>query len=259
MRQFGLIGMPVDHSASPGYFAQKWEKEGISDCSYRLFPLHSLRELPDLLKANPELRGLNVTSPFKQEALALADEADETALRIGSANVLYIDTQQHITAYNTDHLGFDRILDQLPTLPPAALICGSGGAARAVRYSLERHGIPSILLSRHSGADRIGYEAVDSSLMQSHPLVINATPLGMGKFTGQTPPLPYECLTPAQVLVDLIYHPAETAFLQTGRRKGCRCIGGLAMLHGQADAAWELWAERTGGKKTAEHEKPYKK
>ena len=113
MRQFGLIGYPVAQSLSPEYFARKWESEGIRDCVYRLFPLHSLRELPELLLANQGLLGLNVTSPFKQEALSLADDADETAMRIGSANVLSIDNRQRITAYNTDHIGFDRILGQI--------------------------------------------------------------------------------------------------------------------------------------------------
>ena len=241
MRLYGLIGNPVAHSLSPDIFARKWEQEGIRDCIYRLFPLHSLRELPELLRVNPELRGLNVTSPFKQEVLALADNADKTALGIGSANLLSIDNRQRITAYNTDHIGFDRILEQAGTLPKAALVCGSGGAAKAVRYSLERHGVKTTTASRKSGADRIRYDAIDSNILQQHQLVVNATPLGMGAHTGQMPPLPYDALTPSHLLVDLVYNPEQTAFLQTGKRKGCRTIGGLAMLYGQAEAAWEIW------------------
>ena len=241
MRQYGLIGNPVKHSLSPYFFARKWESEGIRDCSYRLFPLHSLRELPELLHSNPELRGLNVTSPFKQEVLALADKADETATRIGSANVLSIDSRQRITAYNTDHLGFDRILEQIGTLPKAALVCGSGGAAKAVRYSLERHGVKTAVASRQNGADRICYDAIDISIIQQHQLIVNATPLGMGCHIGECPPLPYDALTPSHLLVDLVYNPEQTAFLQTGMRMGCRTIGGLAMLCGQAEAAWEIW------------------
>lgn len=241
MRQYGLIGNPVSHSLSPEYFARKWEHEGIRDCIYRLFPLHSLRELPELLRANPELRGLNVTSPFKQEVLAFADKADGTALGIGSANVLSIDNRQRITAYNTDHIGFDRLLEQVGPLPKAALVCGSGGAAKAVRYSLERHGVRTVTASRHSGPDRICYDAIDINIMQQHQLIVNATPLGMGSLAGHMPPLPYDALTPGHLLVDLVYNPEQTAFLQTGKRKGCRTVGGLAMLYGQAEAAWDIW------------------
>ncbi len=245
MRQFGLIGYPVAHSLSPEYFARKWESEGIRDCVYRLFPLHSLRELPELLEANQGLRGLNVTSPFKQEAISVADEADETALCIGSANVLSIDNRQRITAYNTDHIGFDRILEQIRPLPEAALICGSGGAAKAVRYSLERHGVRTTVASRHSGTDRICYDAIDTDIMQQHTLIVNATPLGMGSLIGECPPLPYHYLTPNHIMADLNYRPAETMFLKKGKEMGCRCLNGLDMLYGQADAAWEIWKKAT--------------
>ena len=241
MRQYGLIGNPVAHSLSPDYFAGRWQQEGVTDCRYGLFPLQSLRELPALLQSHPELVGLNVTSPFKEEVLACADRTTEEAARIGGANVLVIKTRRISLACNTDHLGFERILEQIRPLPQAALVCGTGAAARAVRFSLERHQIRTILLSRRSGPGRVAYGAVTDDLLQQHQLIVNATPLGMGSHTGECPPLPYEALTPSHLLVDLVYHPEQTAFLQTGKRKGCRTIGGLAMLQGQAEAAWEIW------------------
>ena len=245
MRQYGLIGNPVAHSLSPDYFAGRWQQEGVTDCRYGLFPLQSLRELPALLQSHPELVGLNVTSPFKEEVLACADRTTEEAARIGGANVLVIKNRRITLACNTDHLGFDRMLEQIRPLPQAALVCGSGAAAKAVRYSLERHGVRTAIASRKNGADRICYDAIDSNILQQHQLIVNATPLGMGAFAGQMPPLPYEALTPSHLLVDLVYHPEQTAFLQTGKRKGCRTIGGLAMLQGQADAAWEIWKHET--------------
>lgn len=245
MRQFGLIGNPVAHSLSPEYFSRKWENEGIQDCDYRLFPLQSLRELPELLRTNPELRGLNVTSPFKEEVLAFADRTTEAAARIGGANVLVIRNRRITIACNTDHLGFDRILEQIRPLPEAALICGSGGAAKAVRYSLERHDVRTTVASRHSGTDRIRYDAIDTDIMQQHTLIVNATPLGMGSHIGECPPLPYQALTPNHIMADLNYLPAETLFLQKGKEMGCRCLNGLDMLHGQADAAWEIWEKAT--------------
>jgi shikimate dehydrogenase len=177
--------------------------------------------------------------------LSVADEADETALRIGSANVLSIDSEKRITAYNTDHIGFDRILEQIIPLPEVALICGSGGSTKAVKYSLERHGVRTTVASRHSGADRICYNAIDINIIKQYTLIVNATPLGMGSHIGECPPLPYHALSPNHILADLNYCPEETLFLKKGKERGCRCLNGLDMLHGQADAAWEIWKKAT--------------
>ena len=240
MRLYGLIGNPVTHSGSPDCFAEIWAREGVTDCRYALFPMESLQLLPELIRQHPSLCGLNVTSPFKRDVLSFADKVDDAAAKIGSANVLV--TRKHqITAYNTDHIGFDRILDQLAELPPAALVCGSGGAARAVCFSLQRHGIPFLTLSRRPGTDRVTYGEVDARMLLQYPLIVNATPLGMAGLASQCPPLPYDALTHSNILADLVYNPSKTLFLKHGESKGCRCVNGLEMLHGQAEAAWKIW------------------
>ena len=240
MPLFGLIGNPVAHSQSPDYFHQLWAKEGITDCSYRLFPIEDLRQLPALLREHPTLQGLNVTSPFKESILDYADAVDEEARRLRSANVLSI-RQGKITAFNTDHLGFDRLLSQCPVLPPAALVCGSGGAARAVCFSLQRHGITCTVLSRTPAPGRLTYDQLSHSLLLEHRLIVNATPIGMGRLQTECPPLPYEALTMEHILIDLIYNPSETIFLKKGKEAGCVCLNGLSMLHAQADEAWKIW------------------
>lgn len=240
MRLFGLIGNPVAHSQSPDYFQQLWTKKGITDCRYLLFSMENLNELPRLLRQYPGLQGLNVTSPFKESVLDYADAADECALRLRSANVLLL-RQGKITAFNTDHLGFDRLLEKCPKLSGAALICGTGGAARAVCLSLERHGIQQTVLSRTSGPDRLQYAMLDGKMLQNYRFIINATPLGMGNFRTECPPLPYEAISSSHILIDLIYNPSETIFLKKGKAAGCFCLNGLPMLHAQADEAWKIW------------------
>lgn len=240
MRLFGLIGYPVAHSQSPDYFHRLWEKEGITDCRYLLFPMENPEELPGLLREYPELQGLNVTSPFKESVLEQADAVDETAARLCSANVLHI-CRGKITAFNTDHLGFDRLLGKCPHLTETALICGSGGAARAVQYSLERHGIRSLMLSRKAAVGCLIYDRLSPAMLEEYPLIINATPLGMGRLSGECPPIPYEALTTEHTLIDLIYNPSETIFLKKGKAAGCFCLNGLPMLHAQADEAWKIW------------------
>lgn len=245
MRLYGLIGYPLEHSLSPELFAKKWRESGVTDCRYMLFPIRTLRELPGLLQSHPELEGLNVTSPYKRQVLSVVDGADETALRIGGANVLSIGPGMRITAYNTDHTGFDRILDSFDRLPEKAIVCGTGGAARAVRYSLERHGICTTLVSRHPESGQLAYENVTPELFASCRMVVNATPLGRGS-DKRYPPLPYQSLTPEHLLVDLNYATEPSPFLLQGKPSGCRCTNGIGMLKGQADAAWEIWNRRNG-------------
>lgn len=240
MRLFGLIGNPVAHSQSPDYFHQKWENEGITDCRYLLFPLENIRQLPSLIQQHPELHGLNVTSPFKEKVLEYADAVDTDACRLQSANVLQI-RQGKITAFNTDHLGFDRLLSECPQRPETALICGNGGAARAAAYSLKRHGTNSCMLSRTPAGTCLSYDMLSGEMLNNFSLIVNATPLGMGELQTECPHLPYHALHKKHILIDLIYQPAETVFLQKGKAAGCYCLNGLSMLHAQADEAWNIW------------------
>ena len=266
MHLFGLIGYPIAHSLSPAYMQSRWKKEGVKDCLYQLFPLHKIEEIKELPSQYPEICGLNVTSPFKEEVLAYADKIDSTAEALQSCNVLSI-KQGQITAHNTDVVGFATLMDKLYGLhtmtrvdkntitameqlsstshlqaPKKALVLGSGGAARAVRKVLETKNIECLLVSRKKeGKGFCHYDMLTESLIAAHLLIVNATPLGMGNLTDQAPDIPYQSLTDRHMLIDLNYLPAESLFLKKGKQQGAQVCNGLQMLYAQADASWSIW------------------
>lgn len=241
MRLFGLIGKPLTHSFSGKYFANKFHQEGIPDCRYELFPLEQIDDLSVLLRAHPDLSGLNVTIPFKQSVMAFLDEHHIPAA-IGACNCISIRHGQLI-GYNTDWVGFERSL--LPLLEPrhrAALVLGNGGAALAVRYVLQKNGIPYTLVGRkHSDEISLTYEELDEAILQAHQLIINTTPLGTYPSVETCPDLPYEAIGPQHLLYDLVYNPAKTLFLQKGEEQGARIKNGEEMLILQAEESWRLW------------------
>ncbi|MBO4488931.1 MAG: shikimate dehydrogenase [Bacteroidales bacterium] len=244
MKTIGLIGRSLKHSASQAYFEEKFQKEGIRDWSYHLFELPSIEQLPDFLSAHPDLVGFNVTFPYKEQILPFLDALDEEARSIGAVNVVTVQHQggkSHLTGHNSDAAGFARILDGV-SLPPRALLLGTGGAARAVAYALRQKGVACQLVSRSGKAGTIRYQDVDEALLRAHPLIVNCTPLGTaGLHDGEIPPLPYHALTQDHLLYDLVYNPATTPFLHQGLEHGCQTQNGLAMLHAQADISWKLF------------------
>lgn len=245
MRLFGLIGFPLTHSFSPRFFAQKFEREGILDARYELFPLPDLRALPDLLHQHPDLQGLNVTIPHKEQVMHYLHGLDATAKAVGAVNCIRIHAGR-LWGYNTDVVGFRQSLLPLLT-PPAraaakALILGTGGAAKAVAWVLGQLHIPFLLVSRQgSGAGRVTYEEVADLSPHEFQIIINTTPLGTYPNTEGMPPLPTGWLQPAQVVYDLVYNPAETLLLRQAAAQGCTTRNGLQMLHEQAEAAWEIF------------------
>ena len=241
MRLFGLIGLPLTHSFSAHYFSEKFLKEGMSDCRYELFPLSSIKELPALLQQYPNLEGLNVTSPYKEQVMKyLSSHSIPSAL--SACNCIRIQHgQSH--GYNTDWIGFEKSL--LPLLQPkqqAALVLGKGGAAQAVLYVLKKNGIPYTVVSRQlqAGVDRT-YEQVTAADLQAHTIVINTTPLGTYPNTALMPTLPYEAVGAGHLFYDLVYNPAESAFLKQGALRGARIKNGLEMLQLQAEESWTIW------------------
>jgi len=244
MDHYGLIGNPVSHSLSEKYFTDKFTLEAI-DARFERFLLKDITSLPHILDAYPELKGLSVTSPFKEAVLPYCDKLGETAKKIKAVNTLKIDHHngvKSIMGFNTDVDGFAAAL--LPIINESkveALILGSGGAARAVAFALNKLGINYKVVSRSEGAGKIIYEQVDAPIMNSHKLIINATPLGMGKFIGLCPRLPYQHLTNKHTLFDLIYNPVETPFLAVGKKYNTRMENGLIMLQAQAEQAWNIW------------------
>lgn len=251
MPTFGLIGYPLSHSFSPDYFSRKFNELGLEqDHDYHLFPLPHLSQLSALLDTYPDLRGLNVTIPYKQDIIPYLDWVDREALRVGAVNTILVTGARKLHGYNTDIIGFGEGLQQLLARRPVrgrelkALVLGTGGAARAVCHVLDGRGIDCQLVSRMPGENRITYRDLDGALLQQYQLIINTTPLGMHPATDTAPELPYKQLTSDHLLYDLVYNPQETLFLARGRRQGAATQNGLSMLYGQAEAAWQIWTQK---------------
>ncbi len=244
IRRFGIIGYPLSHSFSPGYFTAKFEREGIPGCRYDAYPIASIDLLPQLLLENPALVGLNVTIPYKTAVIPFLDELSEEAAAIGAVNVLKIQDRR-LYGHNSDVYGFEVSLRNfLPNPIPAelqALVLGTGGASKAVQFALKKMGIPFLLVSRTPSSESIDYEGVTAEIFTSHKLVVNTTPLGMSPKKETYPALPYELATPAHYFYDLVYNPEKTRFLQFGVAGRAKTMNGLPMLYLQAERAWEIW------------------
>ena len=241
MRLFGLIGHPLTHSFSANFFSEKFLKERITDCRYELFPLSSIEEFPALLQQYPNLEGLNVTSPYKEQVMKYLS-SHFIPLALTACNCIRIQNGQ-CYGFNTDWIGFEKSL--LPLLQPkqqAALVLGKGGAAQAVLYVLKKNGIPFTVVSRQlqPGVDRT-YEQLTAADLQAHNIVINTTPLGTYPTTDSMPLIPYEAVGAGHLFYDLVYNPAESAFLKQGALRGARIKNGLEMLQLQAAESWTIW------------------
>jgi shikimate dehydrogenase len=240
MRKFGLIGYPLTHSFSQRYFTEKFEREGISDASYSVYPLQRIEELTGLF-SDPALRGLNVTIPYKEQVLAFLDDKNEVVREINACNCIKIEDGKKV-GYNTDVVGFrDSLLGKLQPHHTHALILGTGGAAKAVEYVIKKLGLVYRRVSRDPRPSDLSYEQVDASLLRSFTLIINTTPLGMYPKIDDCPPLPYEAIGPLHYLFDLVYNPEKTLFLKKGEGQGAVIENGYEMLIGQAEESWRIW------------------
>jgi shikimate dehydrogenase len=244
MKHYGLIGKTLHHSFSKQYFTSKFKKEGI-DAVYDLFELQHIEDFPDLLRKHPDLLGLNVTIPYKQAIIPYLDHCDDAAREIGAVNTILLDSDG-LSGYNTDHQAFLKSLRPfLAHGMERALVLGTGGAARAVAYAFRQLGIDVVFVSRNpSGEDQLGYEDLNVHVMRAFRVIVNATPVGTFPNIDERPPLPYEHISPEHLLYDLVYNPAETAFLKAGKEKGAITTNGLTMLHLQAEGSWDIWQKQ---------------
>lgn len=246
MRKFGLIGYPLGHSFSRGFFSEKFEKEGLNDCIYENYPLDDIAKLPQLIADEPELLGLNVTIPYKQQVIRFLDSMDSQAKEIAAVNTIKIERRNNtfqLTGYNTDIFGFE--LPLLKVLKPShrfGLILGTGGASKAVAYILRKNNIECKFVSRiPKDSDILSYSELSPELILNSKIIINCSPLGMHPNETVCPDLPYEAITSEHILYDLVYNPEETLFLKYGKQKKAIIINGLPMLHIQAEKSWEIW------------------
>lgn len=260
MKKFGLIGYPLGHSFSEKYFSEKFQNEGLADHQYQLFPLQNLSEFTSLLKDEKDLCGLNVTIPHKIGVMYYLDEIDNVAKEVDAVNCIKV-THHHsvkslfsgelctmnahkvkLKGYNTDVYGFEMSLKpMLENHHKKALILGNGGAARAVKYVLEKLKIDYQFVSRRPKGNIIGYDDLTKEVIKNHKIIINTSPVGTFPKAEEAPAIPYEYISSKHLLYDLIYNPSETTFLKNGREKGAKIKNGYEMLELQAEKSWEIW------------------
>jgi shikimate dehydrogenase len=240
MKLYGLIGYPLGHSFSEKYFTEKFTAEQVTDCQYRAFPLKNIADLPQLLAGHDDLRGFNITIPHKQAIIPFLDDASKLPATLDACNCVKINNGK-LTGYNTDVIGFEKSL--LPHLQPFhknALILGSGGAAAAVKFVLQKLNISFKTVSRKSAAG-LTYADLNKDIIEENLLIINCTPLGTFPAVEECAAIPYQFITAQHLLYDLVYNPAKTLFLQKGEQQGAAIKNGSDMLVIQAEESWRIW------------------
>ena len=240
MKKFGLIGKSLEHSFSPGFFKKYFEENEI-DASYELIELKSLERCRGKIET---FDGCNVTIPYKETIIPFLDELTDEAEAIGAVNTI-LNKEGKLIGHNTDAFGFhNSIKPFLTNEHERAIVFGTGGASKAVEYILKKIGLNVIFISRNpSGEDQFSYEEINENMVKVCKLIVNTTPVGMYPNDSELIDLPYESLTPSHLLVDLIYNPAKTKFLNEGEKNGATILNGLTMLKEQALKSYEFWNE----------------
>lgn len=245
MRKFGLIGKKLGHSFSKKFFSEKFKNEDI-DAEYELYELENIQQFEEL-KKDPDLVGLNVTIPYKEEIIPFLDELNPTAQAIGAVNTVKFVRKGDKTllkGYNTDMIGFkESFTPHLKPIHNKAIILGTGGASKAVRYVLNELGIESKFVSRSPKEGQFSYDELNAEILQEYNIIINCSPIGMFPNIDDAPNIPYQYLNDKNYLYDLIYNPLLTRFCEIGEKQGATIQNGLEMLQGQAIASWKIWNE----------------
>lgn len=241
MRKFGLIGYPLSHSFSKSYFEKKFLRENILDAEYQNYPLEKIEDFLALLAEHKDLVGLNVTTPYKESIIPYLTELDETAKAIGAVNTIKI-SDGKLIGYNTDAWGFAKsLLGMAHVDMKTALIIGDGGAAKAVKYVLDKIGISHQTVNRTKKENCLTFEELSNELIAETRLFIQTTPVGTFPNVNEMPPVPMDAITSKHKAFDLIYNPEETLFLRLMRERGAKTKNGLEMLQAQAEEAWKVW------------------
>jgi shikimate dehydrogenase len=243
MDQYALIGYPLGHSFSKAFFEAKFSVENIQ-AEYINIPCEDIIDIRQQLSAWPYLKGFNVTIPHKVSIINHLDAIDPIAQLVGAVNVVKINDGNQWHGYNTDQFGFEKILLDLcgGVIPEKALILGTGGAAAAVKFILNKHNISYFSLSRNPvGLNQISYTELSNELLKNSHLVVNTTPLGTWPEVDKCPDLAYECITSGHLCIDLVYNPPLTKFLKLCANQGAKTANGRAMLEHQALEAWRIW------------------
>ena len=248
MDKYGLIGFPLGHSFSISYFNQKFQDEGI-DAIYENYEISTIDALDEILSSNPNLRGLNVTIPYKEKVMPYLDHISPEARAIGAVNVIKVIHKGNdviLKGYNSDVIGFTKSIEPMldSKWHKKALILGTGGASKAIDFGLRNLGLETVFVSRFERQGTIQYQNITPEIIREYNVIVNCTPLGMYPKTEVCPNLPYEAMDSHTILYDLIYNPDETLFMKRGAEYGAQTKNGLEMLLLQAFASWEFWHEK---------------
>jgi len=236
-----LIGHNIGYSFSKTFFNFKFEKENRND-SYENFDIPVLSKISEILENNPDLKGLNVTIPYKKSIIQLLDKVDKEALQIGAVNTIKINKDGSLKGYNTDHYGFSKaLIEFFPLKEKKALVLGTGGASKAVKYVLQIMNFEVTQVSRTKTENNITYTDLNRDIIKQNYLIVNCTPLGTFPKIEECPDIPYEYLTKDHLAFDLTYNPRETKFMKLSKERGARKSNGLKMLEYQAKKAWSIW------------------
>ncbi|WP_299439938.1 shikimate dehydrogenase [uncultured Aquimarina sp.] len=240
MNIFGLLGRDIGYSFSRNFFSNKFQKEQLN-CQYQNFDLERIEELKTIVQST-DIKGMNVTIPYKEEVIPYLDTLDPVAKEIGAVNVIKFENDGTLKGYNSDYYGFTESLKPLLNKTiKKALILGTGGASKAIAYALNKLNIEYVFVSRNPDFKEFSYHDLDEDIVKNYKLIINCTPLGTHPNTENHPDIPYEYLSDNHVLYDLIYNPEETTFMKKGKQKGATTSNGLNMLILQAEKSWEIW------------------
>jgi len=241
-RRFGLLGRNISYSFSKGYFTEKFSKEHFEGCTYENFDIPDINYFTELKKNNPDLSGLNVTIPYKQDILPFLDKLSKNASEIGAVNTIKFTKKGKLKGYNTDYYGFQKSLEPLlEQHHKKALILGTGGASKGVAFALDKLDIAYTFVSREAKDNCIDYSLVNATTFDNYQIIINCSPVGTSPNVDAFPLIPYEFFTEKHIAYDLIYNPAETAFLKKAKEQGAQIKNGLDMLIFQAEKAWKIW------------------
>ena len=241
MDTYGLIGKNISYSFSRNYFGNKFDSENIS-AVYKNFDLDKIVEFPDLISENPEIKGLNVTIPYKETIIPFLDQLDPIAMEIGAVNTIKIEDSGKLTGYNTDYFGFlESLKPHLKKQHTHALILGKGGASKAIAYGLKELKIKFKFVSRSPSTEDLSYTELNKSHFDIYKLIINCTPLGTHPKTEEFPPIPAVHFSSEHLLFDLIYNPPITKLMKLALHNAAKVLNGQKMLELQAEKAWEIW------------------
>ena len=240
--KFGLVGKDISYSFSRNYFADRFKKEKLPH-TYVNFDLQSIDELDDIIRNTSNLKGLNVTIPYKEDVIPILDGLNKRAQKIGAVNTIRITRYQKLIGYNTDYYGFKKSLKpHLKKHHKTALILGTGGASKAVAYALQKLKIDYDYVSRSQKEGvKFLYSDLTNEIISSYSIIINCTPIGTFPNVNECPDIPYDSITEKHILYDLIYNPEQTKFMSCGEIKGATTLNGSEMLRLQAEKSWKIW------------------